>query len=424
MSGKEFGGYKRIVQYFWDPEPRNDDLSDSPIWCLGQRYDAQPQKESHTSKVNEWAHDTSNGTTTLNSVPQSDTQESEPTEAETRVPKPSNASRTEERAWPPEFLDDFGSRIWMTYRSNFPNIRRSEDPNASASMTFAVRLRSQLVDQGGFTSDTGWGYWRRGMQQREERELLSLFADDPCAPFSIHKFVEHGASACGKHPGEWFGPSATARCIQALSQHSSTTDLKVYMNGDGADVYEDRLLSLATSSEGTFAPILVLVGIRLGIDRVTPAYWEALKVSLQLSQSVGIAGGRPSSSHYFVGHQGDSFFFLDPHQTRPALPQHSNVDEYSKEDIDSCHTRRLRRIPIQEMDPSMLIGFLIRNRDDWDNWRRSVTDVPGKPVVHVADKEPVMIGQVAERPGAVDEVETLDDDEDEGDGELIERPTS
>ena len=76
------------------------------------------------------------------------------------------------------------------------------------------------------------------------------------------------------------------------------------------------------------------------------------------------------------------------------------------------------------MDPSMLIGFLIRDRDDWDDWRRSVTDVPGKPVVHVADKEPVMIGQVAERPGAVDEVETLDDDEDEGDGELIERPTS
>jgi hypothetical protein len=41
-----------------------------------------------------------------------------------------------------------------------------------------------------------------------------LFADDPKAPFSIHKFVEHGASACGKHPGEWFGPSATAMCIQ------------------------------------------------------------------------------------------------------------------------------------------------------------------------------------------------------------------
>ena len=56
--------------------------------------------------------------------------------------------------------------------------------------------------------------WRRGSKAVEERKLLALFADDPKAPFSIHRFVEHGASACGKHPGEWFGPSATARCIQ------------------------------------------------------------------------------------------------------------------------------------------------------------------------------------------------------------------
>ena len=48
----------------------------------------------------------------------------------------------------------------------------------------------------------------------EERELLSLFADDPRAPFSLHRFIDHGASCCGKHPGEWFGPSATASCIE------------------------------------------------------------------------------------------------------------------------------------------------------------------------------------------------------------------
>ena len=54
--------------------------------------------------------------------------------------------------------------------------------------------------------------WRRG--NLNDREIISLFADDPRAIYSIHNFVEHGASACGKHPGEWFGPSATARCIQ------------------------------------------------------------------------------------------------------------------------------------------------------------------------------------------------------------------
>lgn len=50
----------------------------------------------------------------------------------------------------------------------------------------------------------------------EERRILSLFADDPKAPFSVQNFVKHGASACGKHPGEWFGPSATASCIKYL----------------------------------------------------------------------------------------------------------------------------------------------------------------------------------------------------------------
>ena len=51
----------------------------------------------------------------------------------------------------------------------------------------------------------------------EERRLLLMFADDPKAPFSIHRFVEHGASACDIHPGEWFGPSATASCIQLVN---------------------------------------------------------------------------------------------------------------------------------------------------------------------------------------------------------------
>ena len=66
--------------------------------------------------------------------------------------------------------------------------------------------------------------------------------------------------------------------------------LRVYMNGDGSDVYEDAFRKIAVSSNGTFHPTLVLLGVRLGIDRVTPVYWEALKATLQMKQSVGIAG--------------------------------------------------------------------------------------------------------------------------------------
>lgn len=35
---------KRIVQYIWDPEPRNDEEPDASIWCLGVEYAPQPQK--------------------------------------------------------------------------------------------------------------------------------------------------------------------------------------------------------------------------------------------------------------------------------------------------------------------------------------------------------------------------------------------
>jgi cysteine protease ATG4 len=43
-------------------------------------------------------------------------------------------------------------------------------------------------------------------------------------------------------------------------------------------------------------------------------------------QSVGIAGGRPSSSYYFIGVQGDGLFYLDPHHSRPAIPLRPFID--------------------------------------------------------------------------------------------------
>jgi cysteine protease ATG4 len=64
----------------------------------------------------------------------------------------------------------------------------------------------------------------------------------------------------------------------------------VYSTGDGPDVYEDTFMKIAKPDGEQFHPTLILVGTRLGIDKITPVYWEALLSSLQMSQSVGIAG--------------------------------------------------------------------------------------------------------------------------------------
>ncbi|KAL5332691.1 hypothetical protein BJX70DRAFT_392805 [Aspergillus crustosus] len=387
---------KRIIQYLWDPEPRNDEEPESPIWCLGIKYPStETPIASAGGSVNEVTMKTTDG-----------------------------------RTWPEPFLLDFESRIWMTYRANFKPIQRDTGPGGSqASLTLSVRLRSQLMDSQGFTSDTGWGCmirsgqsllanaigimslgrgWRRSNKPNEESHILRLFADSPDAPFSIHSFVRHGAEFCGKRPGEWFGPSATARCIQGLSAAFEQATLQVYITDDSSDVFEDKFMSVARGEQGLIRPTLILMGLRLGIDHVTPAYREGLKAALQIPQAVGIAGGRPSASHYFVGVQSSYFFYLDPHTTRPAVV-HSNIsDLYSKDEVDTYHTRRLRRLHIQDMDPSMLIGFLIKDEENWIDWKTRVAAMKGKPIINVYETE---TGSWQGREEALDEVEAFDDDE-------------
>jgi cysteine protease ATG4 len=232
MANVELSSFNRMVQLFWDPEPLNDDPQKAPIWCLGVEYSAAPSSTGGVSFVE--------GTTpglagSFSMIETSHTEDSISSSWESGLAySEPNGSTSEDVGWPKAFLDDFESKVWMTYRSAFPPIPRSSDPKATAALTLAVRLRN-LADQSGFTSDTGWACmirsgqallantlfflrlgrtWRRGSSDLEEAELLSMFADDPKAPFSIHRFVEHGELACGKHPGEWFGPSASADCIK------------------------------------------------------------------------------------------------------------------------------------------------------------------------------------------------------------------
>lgn len=61
----------------------------------------------------------------------------------------------------------------------------------------------------------------------------------------------------------------------------------------------------------------------------------------------------------------------------------------------------------------MLMGFLIQDQADWEDWKSRLGLVKGKPIVHVYEKEPPPPGHAAERKEAVDEVETFDDDDDD-----------
>ena len=159
MSNVDFGRYKRIVSSIWDPEPRYDDNAGACIWCLGKEYKIRSPQYAKPPQRPDASQDSLADNDGQYSTTSSDTYS---TAVNGLVPKEAEAQAREsevDRGWPPDFLDDCESRIWFTYRSSFPPIKKSAD----ASITLSVRLRN-LGDQAGFTSDTGWGCMIRSGQ--------------------------------------------------------------------------------------------------------------------------------------------------------------------------------------------------------------------------------------------------------------------
>lgn len=156
---------RRIVQMFWDPEPTNDIVKDQPVWCLGSSYKLNnstlPKPSENISPP------PAGGTSTAQSAAQPPSQL--PETPPDSISSSFDSSLAYEEApkdggWPPAFLDDFESRIWMTYRSEFVPIAKSHDPRALASLSFSMRIKTQLSDQTGFASDSGWGCMIRSGQ--------------------------------------------------------------------------------------------------------------------------------------------------------------------------------------------------------------------------------------------------------------------
>ena len=139
------------------------------MWCLGKKY-ATPYRPHESSNPALEAEGEESALDMLDS--HQDGKEIKLTATNgTSSAKSGARSRDSEadKGWPSDFLDDCESRLWFTYRSNFTAINRSLD----APMTLSLRLRS-LGDQGGFTSDTGWGCMIRSGQSLLANALVLL----------------------------------------------------------------------------------------------------------------------------------------------------------------------------------------------------------------------------------------------------------
>ena len=92
----------------------------------------------------------------------------------------------------------------------------------------------------------------------------------------------------GKDVGQWFGPSTAAGAIKALVSAFPEAGMGVAVAEDGSlyvtDVYDaswrtKRRHGHGHGSDWGDRPVLILLGIRLGIDGVNPVYYDTIKVS-------------------------------------------------------------------------------------------------------------------------------------------------
>lgn len=171
MGNGDLPRFRRLMQLFWDPEPSNDSSADQPVWCLGQRYKLGDGKMA-TEKAADKQHSTTKPDTRTHS--NDNKAKSAVLPVATETPHESDSGHVSctfaceeplpQGSWPQAFIDDFDSRFWMTYRSEFEKIPASSDPKALASLSLAMRIKSSFGDQAGFTSDSGWGCMIRSGQ--------------------------------------------------------------------------------------------------------------------------------------------------------------------------------------------------------------------------------------------------------------------
>ncbi|XP_027507303.1 cysteine protease ATG4C isoform X3 [Corapipo altera] len=327
-----------------------------------------------------------------------------------------------------EFRKDFISRIWLTYREEFPQIKGSA-LTTDCGWGCTLRTGQMLLAQGlmlhflgrawvwpeALDMDSDSESWtshtvrkltasfeasltaerdpkilpqpqaqpQRGTrrnwdvnERRNEayhRKIISWFGDSPLAAFGLHQLIEHGKKS-GKMAGDWYGPAVVAHILRKAVEEAKDPELQgvtVYVAQDctvySSDVI-DRQCSFMDSGKAGTKAVIILVPVRLGGERTNTDYLEFVKGILSLEYCVGIIGGRPKQSYYFAGFQDDSLIYMDPHYCQ------SFVDVSIKDfPLESFHCPSPKKMSFKKMDPSCTIGFYCRTVQDFEKASEEIT---------------------------------------------------
>uniref|UniRef100_A0A3P9B5B8 Cysteine protease n=1 Tax=Maylandia zebra TaxID=106582 RepID=A0A3P9B5B8_9CICH len=289
----------------------------------------------------------------------------------------------------------FASLLWFTYRRGFrplPGSSLTTDSGwgcvlRSSQMLLAQGLLLHLMSPDwlylhGFllfsssereskrSRHLSWGSILDRPVESTHRRILRWFADNPTAPFGIHRLVELGKSS-GKKAGDWYGPSIAAHILRKAVEAAvvDLPNLVVYVAQDCTNVsfllcsvyLQDVRKLCERPLPQHWKSVLILVPVRLGGQDLNPSYITSVKKLLMLECCIGIIGGKPKHSLFFVGFQDDHLLYLDPHYCQPTVDVTNNFP------LESFHCKNPRKMPFSRMDPSCTIGFYAKGQMEFES---------------------------------------------------------
>lgn len=404
------------VKYGWSGKMRSNFSKEQPVWLLGRCYHRKftPPTSMESSAEMTATLEPIKGGGQLSSIHQIEIQVDESLVVQ-ELGMDAIENQAAENPWEEGiegFKRDFYSRIWMTYRREFPIMNGS---NYTSDCGWGCMLRSgqMLLAQGLLCHFLGRSWrWDPDTQLHStyednlHRKIIKWFGDSSSknSPFSIHALVNLGQEM-GKKPGDWYGPASVSHLIRqavknAAQENADFDNIVIYVAQDCTiyiqDIHDEcyipdrttKYVPWQTNRKHTddhtacgaggsahnsqqqqvyWKSLIILIPLRLGTEKLNPAYAHCLKLLLSTEYCIGVIGGRPKHSLYFVGFQEDKLIHLDPHYCQEMVDV--NQENFC---VNSFHCKSPRKLKTAKMDPSCCIGFYCQTKTDFDNFVENV----------------------------------------------------
>lgn len=167
------------------------------------------------------------------------------------------------------------------------------------------------------------------------------------------------------------------KAISTINLYDGTRTDSVSTSGYASVASDhDSLLPATSGGESEkWRGIVIFIPVRLGGEKFNPVYTSCVKALFAHPSTLGIIGGRPRHSLFFVGCQEDKLIYLDPHLCQEAVGK-----DQVNFPLQSFHCSDPRKLAISKMDPSCTIAFYCKSRQELHELISSVKDfiVPGR----------------------------------------------